>query len=269
MLLKSKCQLIILIMKLFYLCCGTLKIRMRPFEKEWTRLNNTQFVTPLLLTLGHMHLTKWGISLPTSPQHPTQSADLADQIRDHLAIQDFRQQYSQRAIVSGPHHSQIPHTRDNLGQLSDRRDAIILSIQTLRGIAGISYAVNNLLASYEGNLYSELARGKQNVKKSGRYNTHDSVVAPPHLRWPNEGFHSSRVKKRVIYEELSVPQWVACQLSNIYSISDPIPTKQAVSQVIFAMRDTTSLPWLAVRTAWASSMHELEEGNLWWADATQ
>ena len=77
------------------------------------------------------------------------------------------------------------------------------------------------LASYEGNLYSELERDKQDVKKCGRYNIHDSVVAPPHLRWPNEDFHSSSDKKRVIYDELSQPQWVAGQLSNIHSMSDP------------------------------------------------
>ena len=131
-------------------------------------------------------------------------------------------------------------------------------------------AVSNLLASYGGNLYSKLARGKQNVKiKSGRYNTHDSLVAPPHLRWPNEGFHSSSGKKRVIYNKDSLPQWITGHLLNIHTMSDPILVKQALSQVIFVMRDATSLPWAAVRTAWASSMHEVKEGNLSWADATQ
>ena len=72
----------------------------------------------------------------------------------------------------------------------------------------------NLLASYEDNFHSELARAKQNVKTSGRYNTHDSVVAPPHLS-----------KERVIFDELSLPQWVAGPLSNINNISDPILAK--------------------------------------------
>ena len=199
-------------------------------------------------------------------------------------MQDFRQQHLHPATTSGPHYSQgqlsrqqplsqgvdhITNIRDNLGQPSDRHDTVIPSIQSLRGNAGISEAVNNLLVSYEGNLHSELARGKQNVKKSGRYNTHDSVVAHPHLRWPNEGFHSSNGKKRVIYDELSLPQWVAGQLSNMHSMSDPILVKRALSQVIFAMWDATSLPWPAVRTAWASSMHAVEEGNLSWADGTQ
>ena len=35
------------------------------------------------------------------------------------------------------------------------------------------------------------------------------------------------------------------------------------------MKDATSLPWPAVRGAWATSKHDLEEGHLGWQDATQ
>ena len=35
------------------------------------------------------------------------------------------------------------------------------------------------------------------------------------------------------------------------------------------MKDATSLPWQAVRSTWATSMHEVEEGRLTWGDATQ
>ena len=35
------------------------------------------------------------------------------------------------------------------------------------------------------------------------------------------------------------------------------------------MRDASSLPWSAVREAYASSMHEVEEGRLAWSDSTQ
>ena len=223
-------------------------------------------------------------SQPVSPQQPGQSTSSTNYPRDPLGIQDIGQPRFQASAAAEARHSngQLPrrqpsnhvmdpvtHMRDNPGQLSDHRDAVIPSIQTLRGNAGISEAINSLLASYEGNLQSELARGKHSVKKSGRYNTHDSVVASPHLRWPNEGCHSSTGKKRVTYDELSMPQWVAGQLTNIYSISDPTLVKQALLQMIFAMRDASSLPWPAVRTAWASSMHEVEEGNLSWADSTQ
>ena len=52
-------------------------------------------------------------------------------------------------------------------------------------------------------------------------------------------------------------------------MSDPKQAKQAVLQMTLAMRDASSLPWPAVRAAWASSMHQVEEGTLAWADSTQ
>ena len=42
-----------------------------------------------------------------------------------------------------------------------------------------------------------------------------------------------------------------------------------LTQMIFTMRDASSIPWPAVREAYASSMHEVEEGRLTWSDATQ
>ena len=45
--------------------------------------------------------------------------------------------------------------------------------------------------------------------------------------------------------------------------------RQALLQTILALKDATSLPWQAVRIAWATSMHEPEEGSLTWVDATQ
>ena len=39
----------------------------------------------------------------------------------------------------------------------------------------------------KGRVHSELSQGKQQIKKSGRYNLHDTVSKAPHLCWPNEG----------------------------------------------------------------------------------
>ena len=106
------------------------------------------------------------------------------------------------------------------------------------------------------------------VKKSGRYNTVEIVNVPPHLRWPNEGYHSSSGKKRIAYDDLSFPQWVSGQLTNIYNIQDPNLAKQALLQVIMSTRDGASLPWPVVRNAWVVSMHEVEEGSLDWSQTT-
>ena len=126
----------------------------------------------------------------------------------------------------------LPRPQGQPDHSSEHRDAVIPSLQALRGNPGISEAVNSLLASYKRRAHSEVAQGKPNsVKRSGRYNAHDSVTAAPHLRLPNEGFHASNDKKRVLYDDLSLPQWVVGQLSNICAISDPTLSKHALLQV--------------------------------------
>ena len=61
----------------------------------------------------------------------------------------------------------------------------------------------------------------------------------------------------------------AGQLSNIYQIQDPVLVKQTMLQAIQVLKDATSLPWQAVRTAYAQSMHQVEQGTLSWQDNTQ
>ena len=194
-------------------------------------------------------------------------------------IQDptsLRQQHQLQHSYPDLHPSGAPQLsqmqiQDHLqaSQQHEHRDAVIPSLHTLRTNPTVADAVNNILTSYEVRTHSDLAQGKPNSRRSGRYNTHDMITAQPHLRWPNEGFQASGGKKRLTYDELSLPQWVAGQLTNIYAMSDPKQAKQAVLQMTLAMRDASSLPWPAVRAAWASSMHQVEEGTLAWADSTQ
>ena len=99
-------------------------------------------------------------------------------------------------------------------------------------------------------------------RKSGRYHSVDLVQAPPEIRWPDEGYHPAGGRKRVLYDELSMPQWVVGELSNILHMKDQAMARHSLLQVILAMKDATSLPWTAVRGAWATSLHDLEEGNL-------
>ena len=108
-------------------------------------------------------------------------------------------------------------------------------------------------------------KASPHTKKSGRFNATDTVTAVPELRWPNEGFHGIGGRKRTLYDDLSIQERAVGQLSNIYQLL----VKQVLLQVILSLRDATSLPWQAVRSAWGNSMHEIEQGLLQWADATQ
>ena len=147
-------------------------------------------------------------------------------------------------------------------------DGIVPSLSTLRQNQEISHAVNQVLSSYENQARLDVNQGK-GVKKSGRFNTTDAVTSAPHLRWPNEGLASVTGKKRGLYIELSVSEWAAGQLSNIYLIQDPVLVKQTMLQAIQVLTDATSLSWQSVRTAYAQSMHQVEQVTLSWQDNTQ
>ena len=71
----------------------------------------------------------------------------------------------------------------------------------------------------------------------------------------------------MVYDDLSMAQWAVGQLSNVYSMKNPDTSRQALLQVILAIRDATSPPWPAVRNAWAASMHEVEDGILMWGNS--
>ena len=147
-------------------------------------------------------------------------------------------------------------------------DGIVPSLSTLRQSSEISQAVNQVLSSYENQARLEATQGK-GVKKSGRFNATEAITSSPQLRWPNEGLISVTGKKKVLYDELSISEWAAGQFSNIYLIQDPVLVKQAMLQAIQVLKDATSLPWQAVRTAYAQSMHQVEQGTLSWQDTTQ
>ena len=209
------------------------------------------------------------ISAPTnswSHQFSSQGTGLTKATGQHFNLQ-------LQPIVRATQQSPVPQDTAPLamGQQQDinlaanaadlPRNAIIPGLDSLRKLPNISEAVSSILASYEQQAKHESLQGK-NSRRSGRYNNFDTVSNPPERRWPNEGYHGSNGKKRLLYDDLSMPQWVAGQLTNNLHMQDPLTSKQALTQVVCAMKDAVSLPFTAVKNAWACSMHELEEGNL-------
>ena len=93
-----------------------------------------------------------------------------------------------------------------------------------------------------------------------------NLTAIPERRWANEGYHGRR---RVAFDDLMLPEWAAGQLSNLLQIQDQSTVKSALLQVILSLKDAASLPWATVRSAWAISMHGIEQGTLSWHDSMQ
>ena len=154
---------------------------------------------------------------------------------------------------------------------NEARDAVAPRLDVMRSIPSISSAVSQLLVRYDDQADQEALPGKGYGvrKKSGRYNVTDNPVASPQFRWPNEGLVSNSHLKKPPYDNLSMAQWVSGQLNNILLIEHNTTVRNVLTQVAMAMKDAITLPLPAVRSAWAVSMSEIEEGRLGWADSTQ
>ena len=152
-------------------------------------------------------------------------------------------------------------------QLDIQNDGVLPRLETLRQLPSVSNTVSTLLGAYEDQARATL-QGRQ-LRKPVRYNSVEVVQKAPEFCWPNEGYYAPAGKKRVIYDDLTLPQWVVGQLSNIYHMRDQTTARHVLLQAILAMKDATSLPWTAIRSVWATSMHDLEEGNLGWRYTTQ
>ena len=124
-------------------------------------------------------------------------------------------------------------------------DAVMPDLNTIRANPTISQSVSQIMATLEAGSRAEATQGKGTIRKSGRFNATDAITAVPELRWPNEGYHGTNGRKRMLYDDLTVQEWAVGQLSNIYQIQDPVLVKQVLLQVILSLRDATSLPWQA------------------------
>ena len=233
---------------------------------EWVQAierNHSIEVTPVRQRL-HSHdgdpPNTFVLPAASTGRQDSHSLRFRDPASEVLHSSNTNRQFHVQDTMSQPLTSQasadIPQSSRDPG-----RD-IIPGVDVLRRNPTVSQVVSSMLASYDAQIQNQVLQGKQVSKRSGRYNTTDTTTALPEYCWPNEGYHGSKGKKRVLYDDLSLPQWVVGQLTNVHQIQDPTLLRQALLQVILALRDATSLPWKAGCDAWSHSMHDIEEGHL-------
>ena len=124
------------------------------------------------------------------------------------------------------------------------------------------------MTSYEVHPRMQASQGR-NSNKYDCYNATDTTNAPPEARLPNGWHQGPTGYKCLLYDDLSMAQLVAGQLSNLYHMSNPSTSRWGLLQISIAVEDATSLPWTAVRNAWTTSIYEVEEGQLTWDNSTQ
>ena len=89
------------------------------------------------------------------------------------------------------------------------------TLEAVRSSSDISKAVMHLLSYYDEQGEMEVLQGKgpYDHRKSGRYNVTDTTNVKPEFKWPNV--------KKTAYDDMSMAEWVAGQLDNIYQVEDP------------------------------------------------
>ena len=107
-----------------------------------------------------------------------------------------------------PIQQQEPHFFS--GPIDIPRDAVLPNLESLRRLSKtVSEMVTNILASSDNQVKQDSLQGKAS-RRSRHYHKYDTVTNPLEKRWPNEGFHGFHgTKKRLLYDNLSMPQWVA------------------------------------------------------------
>ena len=179
----------------------------------------------------------------------------------HTTHQTFPDRFT--TVMVGTHGSNTTQAR--LPVLSnDVKDAVEPKLEALRSVPSISTAVSQLLANYEQQTNRDVIQGKNTVirMKSGRYNTSDTTSLGPQFRWPNEGLAAASHLRKPVYDELNLAQWASGQLANILLTADQVLSRSMLVQMAAALKDAISLPWPVVRSAWAISMTDIEEGRL-------
>ena len=223
---------------------------------------------------------------PTSPVHPRRDnrppseshdsvmallADISDNQRALASRVSNIEAATQQRIASQtsppmPVLSLPPNDHLSQGELPRDRTtgATVPALDSLRSQQDLARAPDEQLDTLEGAVRAQHL-GKQ-AKKSGRFNTSDLPSADPTVRWPNEGTKLVAGRRKLPYDELSIPQWVYGQLTNIMQVDSYVTQRYMILQIISAMKDAAHLPWHAGGAAYANSMQDIEEGTLRWCD---
>ena len=140
------------------------------------------------------------------------------------------------------------------------------TLEALKVNPFIQQLVEEHVAVLESHMKSELQQGSTHRKKSWRYNVADTPCGASHLRWLNESCPVGSSRKRTVYKDLSLGQFVVGFLANVLDT----PHKDTCRTIIHELMETVklakhlSLP--IASGAFAVSMHKLEDETLKWND---
>ena len=161
----------------------------------------------------------------------------------------------------------IQHTTEPLFTQQQQKVPQTASMDLLKANPLIQRLVEERVSMLEAQIKMELSQGNpNNRKKSGRYNTTDTPCAPPYRRWPNETCPSGATRKRTVFDDLSLGQFVVGLVSNILETQNANMRRHMLTELLETAKLTESMSWPIARGAFAVAMHHVEDENTMWAD---
>ena len=140
------------------------------------------------------------------------------------------------------------------------------TLEALKANPFIQQLVEERVAVLESRMKSELQQGNTQRKKSGRYNVADTLCGAAHLRWPNESCPVGMSRKRAIYDDLTLGQFVVGFLANVLGTPHQDTCRNMIHELMETIKLAENLSWPIARGAFAVSMQKLEDETLVWSD---
>ena len=140
------------------------------------------------------------------------------------------------------------------------------TLEALKANPFIQQLVEEHVAVLESHMKLELQQGSTHRKKSGRYNLADTPCGASHLRWPNEWSPVGISRKRIVYDDLTLGQFVVDFLANVLDTPDQDTCRNMIHKLMETVKLAENLSWPIARGAFAVSIHKLEDETFAWSD---
>ena len=141
------------------------------------------------------------------------------------------------------------------------------NIDLLRANPVIQRLLEERVSLLKARMKSEFSRGNaNNRRKSGRYNTTETPCAPVFRRWPNESCPTGGTRKRTVYDDLTLGEFVIGFLTNIIDTQNSKMSRHMMTELLETVKLSENLSWPIARGAFAVAVHKVEDETATWAD---
>ena len=158
------------------------------------------------------------------------------------------------------------HVTQAIGHQGTQDLGTTATLDTLRSNPIIQQSVEERIAVLESKMKAELQQGIYHRRKSGRYNVSETSHAIPHLRWPNVACVIGTARKRTMFDELSLGQFVIGFVTDVLDTHHVETQQNMLTELVETVKLAENISWPIARGAFAASMLKIEEENITWND---